>query len=124
MYTKIHEEYSIAVDRPCTSSEALGMRPLQAMATWVLALSTPRPATAGLDSPGHNQRDVSRHCDDLVAPTSRGGAGTARRGREASVRRVAGPDMQRRGRLFVCVNLWKIEISSSPSQPPVPRPSP
>jgi hypothetical protein len=30
MYTKTHEEYSIAVDRPCTSPEALGMRPLQA----------------------------------------------------------------------------------------------
>ena len=30
MYTKIHEEYSIAVDRPCTSPEALDMRPLQA----------------------------------------------------------------------------------------------
>ena len=30
------------------------------------------------------------------------------------MRRAAGPDMQRRGRLFVCVNLRKIEISSSP----------
>src|SRR5262245_45864433 len=30
MYTKTHEEYSIAVARPGTSPEALGMRPLQA----------------------------------------------------------------------------------------------
>jgi tetratricopeptide (TPR) repeat protein len=42
------------------------------------------PATAGPGSTVHSHRDVSRHGNDLVAPPGRGGAGTNRRGSEAS----------------------------------------
>ena len=105
-------------------AEELGMRPLQAhchlgLGTLYATTGQRQQARAALSTAIEMYRAMAM---TLWLPQAEGGAGTDRQGGDAiGVRRATGPDMRRRGRMFVCVNLRKIECSPPPSQLPVPR---